>query len=56
MDALTDDPDGARRATQEADARKGARCCIRCGCTDHVACDGGCYWASVDPPICSRCA
>lgn len=29
------------------------RCSI-CGCTDHRACDGGCFW--VLPNICSRCA
>jgi hypothetical protein len=30
--------------------------CIVCGCTDSRACDGGCSWACVAPPICSRCA
>jgi hypothetical protein len=30
--------------------------CIRCGCTEDHACEGGCSWASTDPPICSRCA
>lgn len=30
--------------------------CIKCGCDELHACDGGCYWASTSPPICSRCA
>lgn len=29
--------------------------CTGCGCTDERACDGGCSWASVAPPICSNC-
>lgn len=29
--------------------------CVRCGCTYYRACPGGCSWASLDPPICSRC-
>jgi len=28
--------------------------CIVCGCTDQVACPGGCIW--VAPNLCSRCA
>ncbi|WP_405925476.1 hypothetical protein [Streptomyces sp. NBC_00035] len=32
--------------------------CVRCGCTDNAACEGGCYWVSnlqlVD--LCSACA
>lgn len=28
--------------------------CRVCGCTDEHACDGGCYWASVN--LCSKCA
>lgn len=27
--------------------------CIACGCTDHRACSGGCYW--VAPGKCSGC-
>lgn len=30
--------------------------CIRCGCTETLACQGGCSWVSTSPPICSRCA
>jgi hypothetical protein len=33
--------------------------CIRCGCTDSQACEGGCSWAVVDrnvrQGICSNC-
>jgi hypothetical protein len=29
--------------------------CVRCGCTDDRACDVGCTWASLEPPICSAC-
>lgn len=28
--------------------------CRECGCTDDVACPGGCSW--VEPGLCSRCA
>jgi len=28
--------------------------CRVCGCTDDMACPGGCYW--VEPDLCSRCA
>jgi len=30
--------------------------CIFCGCTEAQACEGGCAWISIDPPICSSCA
>jgi len=33
--------------------------CIRCGCTDSRACEGGCSWAVIDRDtrqgICSNC-
>jgi hypothetical protein len=29
--------------------------CVGCGCTDERACEGGCWWASTKPPICSTC-
>jgi len=29
--------------------------CIGCGCTDLEACEGGCSWVSLDPPVCSAC-
>jgi hypothetical protein len=33
------------------------RSCVRCGCTDEESCNiFGCYWVSLDPPICSVCA
>jgi hypothetical protein len=30
-----------------------ARSCALCGCTDDVACPGGCHWAT--PELCSMC-
>jgi hypothetical protein len=32
----------------------GARRCVLCGCTDNVACAGGCSWST--PDVGSRCA
>lgn len=32
----------------------GAMVCRGCGCSDTVACSGGCFW--VAPNLCSRCA
>jgi len=29
--------------------------CIVCGCTDERACDEGCEWISLAPPVCSSC-
>jgi hypothetical protein len=29
--------------------------CRGCGCTDDMACDGGCAWLDRDETICSRC-
>lgn len=29
--------------------------CEMCGCTENDACEGGCWWVSKDPPICSAC-
>lgn len=29
--------------------------CVRCGCTELVACDGGCSWACESVNICSAC-
>lgn len=29
--------------------------CIRCGCTDDHACEGGCGWATLVPPVCTAC-
>lgn len=36
-------------------AARGALACEGCGCTEDDACEGGCYWVSLDPPICSAC-
>lgn len=36
-----------------AAARKGSRICDGCGCTDFLACPGGCSWAGGNR--CSRC-
>lgn len=32
------------------------RACVVCGCTDWNACEGGCAWASLNPPVCTTCA
>jgi activating signal cointegrator 1 len=37
-------------------AATGGHRCVECGCTDNLACDGCCWWATVDPPVCSTCA
>ena len=29
--------------------------CVACDCTEDNACPGGCYWISLDPPLCSAC-
>jgi hypothetical protein len=29
--------------------------CIICGCTESRACEDGCSWALMDPPVCDRC-
>lgn len=46
--ALTIDP----KAHNEA--HDGPACDL-CGCTENQACDGGCHWVSLDPPLCSQC-
>ena len=30
--------------------------CRRCGCTDRLACPGGCFWVDSRRTICSTCA
>ena len=35
--------------------RTAGHACTVCGCTDDAACEGGCYWVSLDPPLCSAC-
>lgn len=42
-----------RAGLQVADALAGSSRCRQCGCTEHVACDEGCWW--VQPDLCSRC-
>lgn len=37
-------------------ARAQRLACESCGCTEDNACPGGCYWASLQPPVCSQCA
>ena len=29
--------------------------CVRCGCTDERACEGGCHWADETHRLCSAC-
>ncbi len=43
-------PVDERAETVDEDEQK----CRVCGCTDDMACPGGCYW--VEPDLCSRCA
>jgi hypothetical protein len=35
---------------------EGEKKCSGCGCTSRHACEGGCSWASDNPPLCTRCA
>lgn len=37
----------------EKPRRAHERKCRKCGCTDDLACPGGCYWVEAD--LCSRC-
>jgi ParB/RepB/Spo0J family partition protein len=30
--------------------------CLKCGCTEEAACDGGCTWANKEQTLCSKCA
>jgi hypothetical protein len=43
-------------ASLNARPATGKLICEGCGCTDEVACPGGCYWVSHKPPVCSACA
>lgn len=38
----------------EVQETNGLRCGV-CGCTDGLACEEGCGWVSVDPPLCTAC-
>lgn len=44
-------PDDDLKAEASADE---VRACRECGCTDQIACDGGCWW--VEDDLCSACA
>lgn len=58
--------EGARLLMGELYRFAGVRACVKCGCTDDVACDGGCAWVSrphangrgeiVGDNLCSSCA
>lgn len=37
-------------------AQTGGYRCQLCGCTDNLACEDCCWWASTSPPTCSSCA
>ncbi|MFR0354112.1 hypothetical protein [Streptomyces sediminimaris] len=43
--------------TEQLDSEDTARC-VRCGCTEDQACEGGCYWVSNQQmaDLCSACA
>ncbi len=43
-----------RRPVVEALNELGVVACLGCGCTDAVACEGGCRWLARN--LCSRCA
>lgn len=47
--------DNPRETAQLVDVWRGSPRCAGCGCTDLVACAGGCSWVQMDPPMCSRC-
>lgn len=36
------------------DRAYGLPACRGCGCTQHAACDQGCWW--IEPDLCSTCA
>lgn len=36
------------------DRAYGLPACRECGCTEHAACDDGCWW--IEPDLCSTCA
>lgn len=29
--------------------------CLKCGCTEEFACDGGCAWADAEKTFCTAC-
>jgi hypothetical protein len=50
----------ARKPARQQDPFAGRRTCRGCGCTDRMACPGGCSWVLLDISqpggICSTCA
>lgn len=42
------------RAIRFVDRAYGLPSCRVCGCTEHAACDRGCWW--IEPDLCSSCA
>ncbi|MCM8548958.1 hypothetical protein [Streptomyces sp. STCH 565 A] len=52
--AITPVPLSARNTAVEDEVAR----CVRCGCTDDAACDGGCYWVPNEQMVdlCSACA
>lgn len=44
------------KAARAADVAAGRPACEHCGCTENAACEDGCAWVSIHPPICTRCA
>lgn len=53
---LDDRPTEPRKLRQvRAGELRAERVCRGCGCTDSRPCPGGCWWSSIDPPVCSTC-
>jgi hypothetical protein len=50
------DPDVLAQARAQDVAETGALQCTGCGCTEHVGCREGCWWVTLEPPLCSTCA
>jgi hypothetical protein len=42
-----------KRLIRTIERLRGRPVCRGCGCTDHAACAGGCWWA--EPDLCSAC-
>lgn len=42
------------KAIRAVERTCGGHSCELCGCTDHAACEGGCFW--ITPTLCSSCA
>ncbi|HEX4521053.1 MAG TPA: hypothetical protein VH063_15840 [Gaiellaceae bacterium] len=46
---------GRQALEAAAHAEDDGPACVSCGCTENRACEGGCSWVSLNPPICSAC-